>query len=102
MTADPNAEQKTVTSRKVGAALGWTAVWAWTIVAGGGGVGLLVLRGPWKPTHGWFALFSGLAACPLTAALLKKYAGITVLGWVRVGVAVLFIVAGRIALRVGL
>jgi hypothetical protein len=35
------------------------------LVAGGGGLLLLLKKGPWPPTNGWFALLSGLAACPL-------------------------------------
>ena len=78
--------------------LGWIVAWAWTIVAGGGGLGLLILQGPWPPTNGWFALFSGLSACPLTAWLLQKYGNVHFPGWARFLVAFLFIVAGRTAL----
>jgi hypothetical protein len=63
---------------------------------------LLWTKGPWPLTNGWFALFSGLAACPATAWLLKKYAGITVSGTARLATAALFFVAGRIALAVGI
>ena len=80
--------------------VGQLAGWAWTIVAGGGGFGLLVSRGPWPPTNGWFALISGLAACPLVGWSLKKYAGMRVSGWMQFIVAVLFFVAGRIALTI--
>jgi len=80
--------------------LGWIIAWAWTIVAGGGGLGLVVTLGPWPPTNGWFALFSGISACPLTAWLLKRYAGLPVSGWLRLGAAVLFILAGRITLAI--
>ena len=80
--------------------LGWGVGWAWTVVAGGGGLALLITEGPWPPTNGWFALFSGISACPLTAWLLKKYAGGWSLGWVRFAVAALFILAGRIVLAI--
>jgi hypothetical protein len=80
--------------------LGSLIAWAWTVVAGGGGLGLLITEGPWPPTNGWFALFSGLSACPLTAWLLTRYAGWTPSGWVRLGAAVLFILAGRTALAI--
>jgi hypothetical protein len=80
-------------------ALGWIAAWAWTVVAGIGGLGLILTLGPWPPTNGWFALFSGLSACPLTAWLLKKYAGTRFPGWARFAVAVLIIMAGRLTLR---
>jgi hypothetical protein len=45
-------------------------------------------------------LFSGLSACPLTAWLLRKYAGVKFPGWPRFFVAVLFIVIGRLALKI--
>ena len=78
---------------------GAIAAWAWTIVAGIGGLGLIITLGPWPPTNGWFALFSGLSACPLTAWLLKKYRGINFPGWARLAVAVLIIMAGRLTLK---
>lgn len=80
--------------------LGSSAAWAWAIVAGGGGLGLLITLGPLPLTNGWFALFSGLSACPLTARLLKKYAGITLSGWARFGIALLIVVLGRLVLKI--
>ena len=74
--------------------------WSWTIIAGGGGLGLIITRGPWPLTNGWFALFSGISACPLTARVLKKYYGISLSGWVRFAIALLFIVLGRVFLRI--
>lgn len=94
-------QQNAPTSGTLGVTLGWIAAWAWTILAGGGGVWLMWTKGPLPLTNGWFALFSGLAACPFTAWLLKRYAGITVSGWVRIAVAAFFFVAGKIALRIG-
>ena len=79
---------------------GWIVAWLWTIVAGGGGLGLLITLGPWPPTNGWFALFSGVSACPLTAWLLKRYTGWTPSGWARFATAALFILAGRTALAI--
>ncbi len=102
MPAKSSETQNTVTLSKVVAVLGLIAAWTWTLFAGGGGVGLLIIRGPWKLTHGWFALFSGLSVCPLTAWLSKRYLGVTLSGRVRIAAAILFIVAGRIALRLGL
>jgi hypothetical protein len=87
-------------SGRLGIRLGWIAAWAWTIVAGGGGLWLLWTKGPLPLTNGWFALFSGIAACPLTAWLLKRYTGIAVSGPVRIAAAALFFIAGKIALRV--
>src|SRR5215471_13973486 len=47
--------------------VGTIAGWVWTILAAGGGAMLLVERGPWRLTNGWFALLSGIAACPVTS-----------------------------------
>jgi hypothetical protein len=80
--------------------VGWTAGWLWTFIAGVSGLWLLVTRGPWPPTNGWFALFSGLSACPLVAWSLKKYAGISVSGWPQFAVAVLVFIAGHAALTI--
>jgi hypothetical protein len=44
--------------------------------------------------------FSAIAACPLTAWLLKKYRGIAVSGWTRFAVAFLIIVLGRLVLKI--
>jgi hypothetical protein len=81
--------------------LGWLAAWAWTVIAGGGGLVLLVEKGPWPLTNGWYAFFSGLSACPATAWLLNKYMGVVLSGWVRFGVAAAFLIAGRVALATG-
>jgi hypothetical protein len=77
---------------------GWLVAWVWTILAGGGGLALLIREGPWPLTNGWFALCSGVSACPLTAWLLKKYVGLEPSGYLRLGTAVLFFIVGRIAL----
>ncbi len=102
MSTDPQAGQPARTPRPWVATLGWIAAWAWAIIAGGGGLWLLWTSGPWRLTNGWFALGSGLAACPLTAWLLKRYAGLAVSGRVRFAVTLLIWVAGRIARAVGL
>jgi hypothetical protein len=44
-------------------------------------------------------VFSGLSACPATAWLLKKCVNIKFPGWARFIVAVLFILAGRLTLK---
>lgn len=85
--------------RKLARIVGWLAAWVWAIVAGGGGLGLIITRGPLPLTNGWFALFSGISACPLTAWLLKKYVGIGLSGWARFAIALLFIVIGRFVLK---
>jgi len=80
--------------------LGTIAAWVWTIVAGIGGLGLIITLGPWPPTNGWFALFSGLSTCPLTAWLLKRYADFRFSGWARFVVALAIIVVGRLTLKI--
>ncbi|HXC55580.1 MAG TPA: hypothetical protein VNU97_09805 [Rhizomicrobium sp.] len=81
-------------------ALSWSLAWAWTLVAGGSGLWLLVTRGPWPPTNGWFALASGLCACPLTAWLAKRFAGVALSGYLRLAAAAFFFLAGHLALLV--
>lgn len=80
----------------------WLIGWLWAIAAGGGGIWYLWTKGPWLPTNGWFALASGISACPLTAWFLKKYAGVTVSPYVQLSVAALVFVAGKIALAAGI
>jgi len=83
--------------------LPWLAVisgWAWFVFAGGGGLGILLLRGPWPPTNGWFALMSGLAACPLVGRVLRNSTRLQVSGWEQFGAAVLLVSLGRLALTV--
>jgi hypothetical protein len=86
-----------------GKTLAWFAVitgWLWFLLAGGGGLGILILRGPWPPTNGWFALFSGIAACPLIGPVLRKSAHLKVYAWQQFGVAALLVAMGRLALTV--
>jgi hypothetical protein len=75
-----NGKQKIIIPTTSCTALSWIAAWAWTIVAGGGGLLLLWTKGPGPLTNGWFALLSGVSACPATGWFLKKYAGVTVSG----------------------
>jgi hypothetical protein len=81
--------------------LGWVVAWLWALVAGGGGLLLLITQGPLPLTNGWFALFSGIAACPLTAALANRM-GLALSGRVRLAAAVLLWLAGQIARLVGI
>ena len=81
---------------------GEIVAWIWTILAAGGGVMLLIQRGPWPLTNGWFALASGLAACPLTAWASTRILGITPSGHVRFAAAALIWLAGQIARRIGM
>ena len=80
--------------------IGLIVAWIWALVAGGGGFGLILTEGPLPLTHGWFALFSGIALCPLTAWLLKRYAAFEVSYLTRFLVALAIILAGRLALIV--
>src|SRR6476620_11553786 len=74
--------------------------WAWALLAGVGGLVLLIHEGPLPITNGWFAMFSGIAACPLTATISKKYAHVTIPGYVQFLVELLIFIADRIAVAV--
>ena len=80
--------------------IAWLVAWGWALIAGVGGFVLLVHQGPLPITNGWFAMFSGIAACPLTARLLKRYARVVVPGHVQLAVALLIFMAGRVAVVV--
>ena len=71
--------------------------WVWFCIAGIGGLLLLIHQGPWPITNGWFAMFSGIAACPLLAWLLKKYSSVALSAHVQFLVALLILIAGRIS-----
>jgi hypothetical protein len=87
-------------SKRLLAIVGLIAGWGWFLFCGGGGLGLIITRGPWPVTNGWFALFSGLSACPATAWILRKTTGVRIPGWVQLALAVGFIIAGRTALAI--
>jgi hypothetical protein len=74
-----------------------SVAWAWFFLAAVGGLIFLIHQGPLPITKGWFAMFSGIAACPLTASLLRKYIGVSILHLVQFLIAFLIIFAGRIA-----
>src|SRR5262245_23251354 len=84
-------------TQPIGLVLARILAWAWSLVAGVGGLALLIHEGPLPITNGWFAMFSGIAACPLTASLLKTYAGVTIPIRAQFAVALLVFVAGRVA-----
>ena len=86
--------------KKVLLAVAWAVAWIWALVAGVDGLALLIHQGPLPITNGWFALFSGAAACPLTALLLKKYADVTISIRTQLAIALLIFIAGRIAVVV--
>jgi len=62
---------------------------------------LLYERGPWPLTNGWFAVASGLAACPLTAWLSRRLLGVPLSGRIRFAAAFIIWVAGQLARRIG-
>lgn len=80
--------------------LGQIAGWGWFLFCGGGGFGLILIRGPWPLTNGWFALFSGLSAWPVTAWIVRKTTGVWISGWLQLALAIGFIIAGRTALAI--
>jgi hypothetical protein len=86
--------------KKVLLGMAWVLAWIWALVAGVGGLALLIHQGPLPITNGWFAMFSGGAACPLTGLLLKKYAGVTISIRTQLAIALLIFIAGRIAVVV--
>jgi hypothetical protein len=95
------ATDRTMTERprvRWAAWVGWGLAWTWTLVAGVGGASLLIARGPWPLTNGWYALASGVAACPLTARLIGRLSGRTPSGWMRFAVAAGLYLAGHAAL----
>ncbi len=95
---DPDFESKAINQGTRGKLLALIAAWAWTVVAGGGGLLLLLEKGPWPLTNGWFALLSGMAACPLASCFLEKHAEVTISGRLRLAAAAFLFIAGRIAL----
>ena len=90
-----------VTFRRAAGFVGEAFAWGWFILAGCGGFGLIIEEGPLPLTHGWYAMFSGIALCPATAWLLKRYTGLETSFRARFIVAALFIAAGRLALLFG-
>jgi hypothetical protein len=85
------------TGRKAALVFVHILAWTWALLAGVGGLVLLIHEGPLPITNGWFAMFSGITACPLTAKLSKKYAHVVIPGYVQFLVAFLIFLAGRTA-----
>jgi hypothetical protein len=86
--------------QKILSVIAWLVAWGWALIAGVGGFLLLMHEGPLPITNGWFAMFSGIAACPLTARLLKRYARVVVPAYIQFTVALLIFIAGRVAVVV--
>ena len=83
--------------KSIGRVLALAVAWGWFFLAGVGGLILLIHEGPLPITNGWFAMFSGIAACPGAAWLAKKYAGVRVPLWAQFAAAFLIWLAGRAA-----
>jgi len=80
--------------------LGEAFAWGWFLLAGLGGFGLILTEGALPLTHGWYAMFSGIALCPATAWLLKRYTETPLSYRARFAIALAIILAGRLALIV--
>lgn len=91
------ANKPTTPFTKTGLVFAQAVAWIWGVLLSIGGLALLIDQGPWPLTNGWFAMFSGLAACPLSAWLLKRYANIKVPLSAQLVIALLISIAGRIA-----
>jgi opacity protein-like surface antigen len=91
------ANKPTTLLTRIGLVFAQIVAWTWGLFLSVGGVALLLHEGPWPLTNGWFAMFSGVAACPLTAWFLKKYVNIKVPLSAQLAVALLISIAGRIA-----
>lgn len=48
-------------------------------------------------TNGWFALLSGVAACPLTGSLVKRHTRFSMSIYAQLALALLIFIAGRVA-----
>lgn len=74
--------------------------WAWAIIAGFGGLVLLIHQGPLPITNGWFAFLSGVASCPLTGSLVKRHSRFAVSIYAQLALALLVVIAGRVAVLI--
>lgn len=80
--------------------LGVVFAWGWFVLAGLGGFGLILTEGALPLTHGWYAMFSGIALCPATAWLLKRTAAIELSYRTRFLIALAIMLTGRLMLIV--
>ena len=92
--------RKYLAPKKLVRLFGELLAWAYFMLAGCGGLFLILKTGPLPLTHGWYAMFSGIAWCPATAWLLKRYARVALSYWVRFAIAAIFFALGHIALIV--
>lgn len=91
------ANKPTTLLTRIGSVFAQIVAWIWGLLLSIGGLALLIHEGPWPVTNGWFALFSGVAACPFSAWLLKRYANIKIPLSVQIAVALFISIAGRTA-----
>ena len=96
-TAASVANRPATPSTRAGLVFAQAVAWVWGVLLSIGGLALLIDEGPWPLTNGWFAMCSGIVACPLTARLLERYANIKVPLSVQLALALLISIAGRIA-----
>jgi len=94
------AASKNAMAHRLAGAAARVIAWAWAFIAGLGGLILLIHQGLLPVTNGWFAMFSGMAACPLSGTLLKRYCGVNVTLAVQLLVALAIFIVGRIAVVV--
>ena len=71
--------------------------WTWAVIAGFGGLVLLIHQGPLPITNGWFAFLSGVASCPLTGSLVKRHTRFAVSIYAQLALALFIFIAGRVA-----
>ena len=83
--------------RKLAYLLCQAFAWFWGLLAGIGGLYLLIEQGPLPITNGWFVMFSGISACPLTTTLLNKFVGVHLSLRIQFLLSMAFILAGRLA-----
>ncbi|MBL6939738.1 MAG: hypothetical protein ISS15_04705 [Alphaproteobacteria bacterium] len=93
-TVAPSLRRRTL--RVLGEAFAWT----WFALSGLGGFGLILTTGALPFTHGWYAMFSGIALCPATAWLVKRATATEPSYPTRFLIALSIILAGRLALIV--
>jgi hypothetical protein len=73
------------------------AAWFWTLLGGVGGFLLLLRLGPLPLTNGWFAMFSGVLACPLLPRFVESAFRLRVRWTTLLAASAAIMLAGRIA-----
>src|ERR1700744_821900 len=86
--------------RAIGLVIVKIVAWVWAILAGVGGLALPIHEGPLPITNGWFAMFSGIAACPVAGGVFERDGGSEMPFPAQLAVALLIFIAGRVAVVV--